>query len=238
MDGNARVEPKELYIAVKTAFETYIEFEDERVYDFLTLWTIGTYLFHLFASFPYLYVGGMEQVGKTKLLTVLYLLCHNAVFSNDLTLSAAFRMVQNGRCTLLMDETEKLLNPERMEGFRSMLLSGYKKGAVTVRCHEKTNIPVPYEVCSPKAIANIRGIEDVLEDRCISIIMKRGKNLDIVNAEIPFESKVWQGTRDMLYIFYLSYFNVVSELSEQVNLLGEGVFQNLKQRELEIWKPI
>ncbi len=235
LDGKAKVEPDELYVAVKTAFETFIEFEDERIYDFLTLWTVGTYFFHCFNAYPYLYIGGMKQVGKTKLLTLLSLLCHNAVFSNNISTSSAFRLVQSGRCTLLMDETEKLVNPEREIDFRNMLFAGYKKGALVYRTHKDTLKPEPFEVYSPKAIANIRGIEDVLEDRCVSVILKRGKNLDIVNREIPLDSDVWQKIRDMLYVFYLSNFN---EFTEQIELSHLLERHSLKQRELELWKPI
>lgn len=234
LDGTAHVEPQETYTAVKTAFETYIEFEDPVVYDFLTLWTIGTYFFHLFNAYPYLYIGGTKQVGKTKLLTVLSLMCHNAIFSGNISTSSAFRLIQSGRCTLLMDETEKLNNPERETDFRNMLLNGYKKGGVVYRTHKDTLKPEPFEVYSPKALANIRGVEDVLEDRCISIIMKRGRNANIVNVEVPLNSDVWQRIRDMLYIFYLTHYSELCELSEHSELCGEP----LKQRELELWKPI
>jgi hypothetical protein len=237
LKGEFSVKPEELYIAVKTAFETYIEFEDSRVYDFLTLWTIGTYFFHLFNAYPYLYVGGTKQSGKTKLLTLLSLICHNAIFSNNISTASAFRLVQSGRCTLLMDETEKLNNPDREIDFRNMLYAGYKKGALVYRTHKDTLKPEPFEVYSPKAIANIRGIEDVLEDRCITLILKRGKNLDIVNREIQLESEVWQQIRDMLYVFYLQFYDAVGELSAY-NEHSEHMSEALKQRELELWKPI
>jgi hypothetical protein len=134
-----------------------------------------------------------------------------------------------------MDETEKLSNAERELDFRNLLYAGYKRGALVYRTHKDTLKPEPFEVYSPKVLANIKGVEDVLEDRCITIIMKRGKNLDIVNREIPLESEVWQQIRDMLYIFFLSDFHAFSELNEQVNLLEEV---GLKRRELELWKPI
>ena len=235
LNREAEVSPEELYTSIKTSFENYIEFEDSTVYDFLTLWTIGTYFFHCFNAYPYLYIGGMKQVGKTKLLTLLSLLCHNAIFSNNISTASAFRLIQSARCTLLMDETEKLINPEREIDFRNMLFAGYKRGALVYRTHKDTLKPEPFEVYSPKAIANIRGIEDVLQDRCISVILKRGKNLDIVNREIPLESEVWQQIRDMLYIFYLSSFN---EFTEHTELSHLGDRHGLKQRELELWKPI
>jgi len=234
LNREASVNPDELYIAIKTAFETYIEFEDSTVYDFLTLWTIGTYFYHLFNAYPYIYVFGMKRTGKTKLLTLLSLLCHNAIFSNNISTASVFRLIQSGRCTLLMDETEKLANPERETDFRNMLLSGYKKGALVYRTHKDTLKPEPFEVYSPKVIANIKGIEDILEDRCIILIMKRGKDKTILNNEPQVNSEVWQNIRDMLYIFYLSYFHEVSELSEQVNLVGEL----LSERNFELWKPI
>jgi len=153
LEGDAKVDPAELFIAIKTAFETYIEFEDSRIYDLLTLWVIGTYFFHLFDGYPYLYIGGMKQVGKTKLLKQLCQLCHNAIFSNNMSTASAFRLIQSGRCTLLLDETEKLSNPEREVDFRNMLFAGYKKGAVVYRTHKDTLKPEPFEVYSPKAIA-------------------------------------------------------------------------------------
>jgi hypothetical protein len=234
LDGKAKVEPEELYIAIKTSFETYIEFDEPIIYDFLTLWVIGTYFYHLFNAYPYIYVFGMKRTGKTKLLTLLSLLCHNAIFSNNISTASVFRLIQSGRCTLLMDETEKLANPERETDFRNMLLSGYKKGALVYRTHKDTLKPEPFEVYAPKVIANIKGIEDTLEDRCIILIMKRGKDKTILNNEPQVNSEVWQNIRDMLYIFYLSYFHEVSELSEQVNLVGEL----LSERNFELWKPI
>lgn len=234
LNGHVEVEPQELYIAVKTMFETYIEFEDSTVYDFLTLWTIGTYFFHLFNTYPYLYIHGMKRTGKTKLLTVLSLQSYNAIFSGNISTSSVFRLVQSGRCTLLIDETEKLSNPERALDFRNLLLNGYKKGALVYRTHKDTLKPEPFEVYSPKAVANIRGLEDVLEDRCITLIMKRGKKRDILNSEPQLNSKVWQDIRDKLYTFYLECSGVICELSAVCEVPGEG----LSERSLELWKPI
>jgi len=234
LNGDVKVEPQELYIAVKTMFETYIEFEDPIVYDFLTLWTIGTYFFHLFNTYPYLYIHGMKRTGKTKLLTVLSLQSYNAIFSGNISTSSVFRLVQSGRCTLLIDETEKLSNPERALDFRNLLLNGYKKGAPVYRTHKDTLKPEPFEVYSPKAVANIRGLEDVLEDRCITLIMKRGKKRDILNSEPQLNSKIWQDIRDLLYTFYLECSSVICELSAVCEVPGEG----LSERSLELWKPI
>jgi hypothetical protein len=238
LDEKFEVDPEELFIAIKTAFEEHVEFEDAICYDFVTLWTIGSYFFHIFNSYPYLYIGGMKGVGKTKLLTLLERLCFNARFSTDITTSALFRSIENWRCTLLLDETENLANPERNLAMRSVLLSGNKKGGVVFRVNPNTLQVETFEVYSPKALANIKGIEDVLEDRCITHFMKRGKRKEIINREIPMASGVWQEIRDLLYIFYLEYASELSEFSACSELQERGVSERLSARELELWKPI
>jgi len=237
LNGTAKVDPAYVYEMVRDSWKTYIEFEDETVYDFLTLWTIGTYFFHLFNAYPYVYIGGLKRSGKTKVLTVASLMCFNAIFSNNLSTSSIFRLIQSGRCTLLMDETEKLANRERASELRNLLLSGYKKGAKVYRTEKTTKdrlIPEAFEVYSPKMIANIKGIEDVLEDRCITIIMRRGKNKQILNSEPKVNMPIWQEIKNSLFLLYLNYFSELSELSEVVNL----VESNISEREAELWKPI
>jgi len=235
LEGKATVEPQEVYTAVKTIFEKYMEFDEPILYDFASLWTIGTYFFHLFPAYPYLYIGGMKRVGKTKMLQIMKELCFNAILSGDMSTASLFRLVQSGRCTVLLDETEELSNPETKESIRRLLLNGYKRAGVVFRTDKDSGVPEAYEVYSPKAIANIKGLEDVLEDRTITIILKRGKNPQIINSEIRPEQPFWQQTRDMLYLFYMERFSELGELNECSELGGED---GLNERERELWKPI
>ncbi|RLI19924.1 hypothetical protein DRO54_07370, partial [Candidatus Bathyarchaeota archaeon] len=250
LNGTAKVDPATVYKMVKNAWKTYIEFDNPIIYDFLTLWTIGTYFFHLFNAYPYVYIGGLKRSGKTKVLTVASLMCFNAIFSNNLSTSAIFRLIQSGRCTLLMDETEKLANKERASELRNLLLSGYKQGAKVYRVEKTTKerlVPEAFEVYSPKMIANIRGIEDVLEDRCITIIMKRGKNKQILNSEPSSHDLIWQEIRDKLYILYLKHWK---EILSEYQKLSEGsersegsepcgsILDQISDRERELWNPI
>lgn len=247
--SGARVEPVKAYAEVKKAWREYIEFDKPAYYDLLTLWVIGTYFFHIFNSYPYIYFGGTKRAGKTKALTLASALAFNAVFSGNLSTSSMFRLIQNSRCTLLIDETEKLANPERAQDFRGLLLCGYKKGEFVFRA-EKTRKdrykPESFEVYSPKMLANIRGLEDVLEDRCITIIMKRAKNPRILNAEINLNDSVWQKTRNSLYMLYLQHWKEIKEIYDNtgelsaVNELSEHAesVSLLSGREFELWKPI
>jgi len=230
------VSPRDVYFGVKEAWQTYLEFPDTRIYKFLTLWCIGTYFFHLFNAYPYIFLQGVKKSGKTKILTVASLLCFNAIFSNNMSTSAIFRLIQSGRCTLLLDEAEKFSTKERAQEIRNLLLSGYKKGAKVYRT-EKTGkerlVPESFEVYSPKMLASISGYEDILEDRGFLVVTKRGKDKAIMNREPKDTDAYWQELRDKLYVFYLTNFSEICEVSEEVKLGGKA-----SGREAELAKPI
>ncbi|MEM2917769.1 MAG: hypothetical protein QXN63_05400 [Candidatus Bathyarchaeia archaeon] len=233
----ATVNPAEVFNIVKIAWQKYLEFGNSDIYDLISLWTIGTYFFHLFNTYPYLYIGGLKQTGKTKSLTVASLLCFNAIFTNNISTASLYRLTQSGRCTLLLDESEKLASKERAEELRNLLLTGYKKGAVVYRTEKKRSerlVPEAFEVYTPKIVCNIEGIEQVLEERCIPIIMKRGKDKAIINAEPNSADPVWQQIRSHLYMLYLQCFSELSACSE----LSESEEVNISARDLELWKPI
>jgi len=237
-------------------FRQYLEFDDERLYLLFALWTIGTYFYRRFAAYPYLYLNALKRSGKTKGLTLLSLLSYNAVFSTNMSTAALFRIIQNAGSSLMIDETEKLSNPERAEEFRTLLLSGYKRGAVVYRAEEDETgrrVPTPFEVYAPKALAMIRNLEDVLEDRTILVTMKRGKNRAIINREIPLNDSTWPDLRAQLTRLWLHSWaeieaayttlnGVCSEYGECSVDTGEVEKENkyimLAGRDLELWKPI
>jgi hypothetical protein len=222
LDGKVyTINLKKTFEKIKEELKYYIDLIEEENYDFVTLWCIGTYFFPLFNAYPYLFINAIKRSGKTKLLRFLECLAFNAKNTLSLTSATLFRLVQNSRCTLLIDEVEKLPKKE-IGDFRSMLLAGYKKGAKVPRSTEMRNrkayIVEEYDVFSPKALANIEGIEDVLEDRTITIIMQRTLNQAVANREIDFEDIKWQNIRDELYI---NLFHAWQETLKNYTLLRE-----------------
>jgi len=236
IEGEEAVDPAQLFELVKGSFRTYIELLDERLYVFLALWNIGTYFFPLFNTYPYVYVGGIKESGKTKLLTLCHCIAFNSVFSGNMSTAVVYRLVQDARCSMFIDETEMLSNRYRARDLRNILLSGYKKGQRTYRNRKTTNgnfVPQSFEVYGPKMLANIEGLEDVLGSRCIKIIMKRGLNREITNREVDINDLVWQQVRDLLYPFLMGNWRDIkqtySELENDADLLN---------RDWELWKPI
>ncbi|MEN3059579.1 MAG: hypothetical protein ABC542_02750 [Candidatus Methanosuratincola petrocarbonis] len=231
-------DPIQLYYRIRMQFVRFYEIEEEW-YDFFTLWTIGTYFFHLFTSYPYIFLMGVKGSGKSKLLNLVANIAFNAAFSNNMSSSSLFRSVQGGRCTLLIDEAEDLRNPQRREDVRSLLLAGYKKGSLVYRVEKDSHerlIPVGFEIYAPKILANIGGIEDILESRCITIVTKRGLDTDKINSEIIDSDPIWQEIRDDLHAFYLDHARELEATYQRLN--DEEVLKGINARDRELWKPL
>jgi len=248
------VDPAKVLRRVVDVWRKYIEFPDEKEYLYHALWDAGTYSHHLFNCYPYAYLGGVKRTGKTKGLSVHHGLSFNAIFSNNMSTASIYRLIQNARATLLIDESEKLSYKGRMSErtleFRSILLSGYKRGARAYRIEKTANdslIPRPFETYSPKALANIQGLEDVIEDRCKNTIMKRSRNRKIINLEVEENSELGE-LRSELYILFLENWREIQHIYNQISELGELTeLVNLKEipqiellvgRELELWRGI
>lgn len=256
-DGKS-VDPLALLGEIISTWRTYIEFDDEREYLFQALWVVATYFHDIFNALMYPYFGGIKKSAKTKDLTIHYCLDFNAIFSMNLSTASIYRLIQNAKCTLLIDESEKLSNPERALDFRSLLLGGYKKGPRVYRSDKNAKDQIEtkgFDVYAPKALANIHGLEDVLEDRCKPTIMRRSLNREIADREVDINSERWVNMRCSLYRLFLQCWKDVrdqylelGELSEHNELVNfvTGMLFPIKEedlalfssRELEMWRPI
>lgn len=251
------VDVQKLFTDIVADYKEFTEMPDDGFFNFHALWTAGTYFHVLFNTYPYPYIGGVKRSGKTKIETVHFTFDFNAVFSNNMSVSSLYRMIQNSHATLLIDETEKLSNPNRAQEFRNILLSGYKKGCKTFRVEKSAKDrlePEEFEVYSPKMLANIGGLEDVLEDRCITQFQRRSLNKKILNREIDIMDPRYTKFRDNLYKLFLCHWQEVKEIYAEISKcselcelcvcvktnfdsLPEGS-KYLSSRELELWKPI
>jgi len=144
--------------------------------------------------------------------------------------------VEGSGCTLLIDEAERLKDPKRSEDIREILNSGYKRGAVVYRTNPDTLKPESFRVYSPKMIANIKGLGDVLESRCVTITMLRAKDQKKANRTVNSRSEDWAYKRHLLYSFGLQYFKEIREIYEHDEELRQ--IPMVSGREGELWIPI
>jgi len=183
----------ETFYLVRNVLEACIDLRRPQQYDFLALWTMGTYLFEGFDAYPYVHSNGPKGVGKTTALELLSKISFNGELTPNISAPAQFRLIPSCSPTLLIDEGEKFhrkgLSDERM-----ILLSGYKKGGTVLRSVNRGGnwVPARFEVYAPRAFASQAGFEDVMASRTVKILMSRTtrslKRLDDVEAETVRDS--------------------------------------------------
>ncbi|MDW7992053.1 MAG: CHC2 zinc finger domain-containing protein, partial [Anaerolineae bacterium] len=226
--------PVEVYLETRRLLDTYLDFRDDETSDILALWVMGTYLYPLFEAFPYIAIQGPKGSGKTKTLNLLEKLAFNARLASSLSPAVLFRAIHATRGVLCVDEAERLSDPRDpvASDLRLLLNAGYKRGSPAMRCEGDDYRVTEFEVYGPKAIASIRGLEDVLESRCIRISMLRttGPKGSRVVSEW---GENWAQARHGLYCFALQHFSGVREAYQQ----GAGA-DGLNNRQGELWRPL
>jgi putative DNA primase/helicase len=158
----------------------------------LALWILHTYAFQFRDVSTYLGLESPEKrCGKTTLLTILLELVNRPVVAANISSPAFFRLIEETRPTLLIDEADTLLQGN--DELRGILNSGYtRRTAYVVRVANQspasplslaqpaTNLAQPsgsrlarFSCWCPKVMAAIGRLPDTLADRCIVIPMQR-----------------------------------------------------------------
>ena len=178
---------KEIYLNLVDILREYIDMK-EGDFEFVALWILGTYFHQDFFTYPYLFLNATKGSGKTRLLKIIKFFSKNGEMLNSLTEAVLFRTTG----TLCIDEFEGI-GRKGGENLRELLNSAYKKGTKVKRMkQQKTSEGVrqvveEFDVYRPIAIANIWGMENVLSDRCIKIILETSSNKRITNLIELFE---------------------------------------------------
>ena len=97
----------------------------------LALWIVHTYGFELRDVTTYLGIESPDKgCGKTTLITVLAELANRAMVASNISPSAFFRVIEEMRPTLLIDEADTFLQGN--DQLRGILNAGYKKKTAIV----------------------------------------------------------------------------------------------------------
>lgn len=151
----------------------------EDFYNILALWVIGTWIHDLFPTYPYLFFNAMKGSGKTRLMRLLAAICRNGKVVANVSESVLFRTASFS--TIFIDEFEHI-SKKGKETLRELLNAAYKKGikverAYKIKSGEREGQAIEsFDVYCPIAMANIEGMENVLLDRCIPLIIDKSSN--------------------------------------------------------------
>ncbi len=175
-----KIEFGKAYEDTLNCIDYYMDISEESK-QILALWVLGTYLHSSFNTFPFLFINAMRGSGKTRLLKILSHLSSNGrgQVLSGLTESVFFRTKKGD--TMILDEFESIGGKQKSE-LREYLNASYKKGGIVKRLKKvrKENSEgyeeEIFEPFKPIAMANIWGMDEVLGDRCITIILNKSIN--------------------------------------------------------------
>lgn len=218
------------YEEVRDFIHRYVYLSDERLYDVLASFAIASWKREIWRAVPYLAFIGNIETGKTRALEVLRQLCYHAVSAVSITPAAITRVLDEYKCTLLLDQAEKLLTQETEAGrlLYSILLSGYRRDLCYIVAKEGSPTGVQVrDVFGFKAIASERVFDKALFSRCIIIRMRRG---------VPQEERINEGWGFRLRSELLVWraFRCIFPSEKEMREMGV----TLKGREREIWFPL
>lgn len=117
-------------------------------------------------------VSPVKRCGKTTLLQVIGALVPRPLHASNITPAVVFRAVEKFAPTLLVDEADTFLRAN--DELRGVLNSGHTKStAFVVRTDGDDYEPRLFSTWCAKAVALIGKLPDTLEDRSITISMRR-----------------------------------------------------------------
>jgi hypothetical protein len=224
--------PSDVYKQVRSYIQSVIFLREIELYDVITIWIMGTYLFRSFRYFPYLHLRAEKGSGKTLLMEILSAIAFNGQVLTNPNASTVLRLIKSTLPTLFIDEAEGLFSKTRSE-LMAILNTGFSKSGVVIKKDEE------YSSFCPKCFASINDINDVLLDRVITVRMVRKtveERRDLYR-ENPLMLRRQSEIRDLLYGFALRYCpGIVNAYNAQTGLFDN--LPHLTNRAFDIWLPL
>ena len=229
----------DLLDTLRAWFRRFIYVVNERDYDTLTLWTVHTWLVEQSRTTPRLLIDSpVPESGKTTLLEHLEKLCLEPVrMSNAGTPAALTRLLQTKVYTLLLDEADRTLNPNKdgIADLYAVLNTGYKKGGTRlVSVPDKTQgwVVEKMSTYAPVAMAgNNPHLPDDTRTRCLTIRLLKDT-----------QGRVQESDWEFIEIDALDLRERIAQQVELVRDVAQTFRPNLppdcRNRDKERWLPL
>lgn len=170
----------------------YVQMPEE-YYHIISIWILGSYLQQSFESFPYLFLNAMRGSAKTRTLRLISNLAYksNGHVETGINETTLYRTEKGA--TLVLDEFENVGKKEKSE-LRQYLNAAYKKGMSVSRSRKvsakgnENYVLDKFEPYRPIAMANIWGMEEVLGDRCITLVLEKSSDPSFIKIIEDFSS--------------------------------------------------
>ena len=171
--GDINEELLECYRNIIDVLKKYCDWKED-YYSIVACWIVGTYFYDKMITYPYLYFNASKESGKSRSVRLITFLAREGEMVNSMTEAVLFRT----KGTLGIDEFEKA-SRKGNENLMELLNSAYKKGVKVKRMKKVKNptgdemVVENFEVFRPIVLANIWGMDSVLEDRVLPMYLEK-----------------------------------------------------------------
>ena len=171
-----------IYYGIIQILKKYVDIP-ENYYKIIALWIIGTYVHDTFETFPLLFINACKGSGKSRLLKLIIALSRNGKIVLDLKEAPLFRTATGS--TLGIDEFENVGSKDNAT-IRTLINAAYKKGARVERMKkvsqngQEKQVVECFDLYCSVVMANIWGMDEVVSDRCLQVILDKSANPLIV----------------------------------------------------------
>jgi hypothetical protein len=171
----------EAFRNIKEVLELYCDWKKD-YYVIVTTWIIGTYFHEHLLTYPYLYFNASKESGKSRAVRLITHISKEGEMVNSLTEAVLFRT----KGTIGIDEFEKA-SRKGNENLLELLNSAYKRG-VKIKRMKRVKTPTgedmvveSFDVFRPIVLANIWGMDSVLEDRVLPLYLEKTTQKKVSN---------------------------------------------------------
>ena len=217
-------------------FARYIVTRSGHGYVILALWTAHAHALDAWQTTPRLLLtSALPSCGKTTVLEHLERLTPAPLFGSHATPALIARITAHGRRTILLDETDNLLNAKR-EGtpdLLALLNSGYRKGGTRPTLDKTRDGWIARELptYSAVALAGIGDLPDTITSRSIVLHLDPARAGEVQYTEWLDVEAAAHNLRDRLATW--------TEVSVQVLASSRPELPaDMHGRDREVWEPL
>jgi hypothetical protein len=171
----------EILDVLRDLLRHYVVFPDEHSAVAVTCWIAATHALPAFMFAPRLVLSSPEKrCGKSRLLDVIELTCHDPMMTVNTSTAAVFRRIANEQDhppVILLDEADAVFGTKRAaeanEDLRALLNAGHQRGRPAWRCVGPLQTPTPFPTFAMAALAGIGTMPDTIVDRAVCVTMRR-----------------------------------------------------------------
>lgn len=153
----------------------------------VALWIVHTYVADQFSYSPRLLVSSPEKrCGKSLLLRFVAGLSARPLPCENISTAALYRSIEKFAPTLILDEADTFLAGRNAnEEMRGVINAGFARGGCVLRCVGDDMEPTQFHVFGPLALGMIGKPQGTIEDRSVSVQMRRKVPGDLVHKLPP-----------------------------------------------------